>query len=288
MNTYIDFHTHTTLSDGAHTQDRLCQLAQAAGIGILAITDHNRTDDLTALRQTYPNLKLVQGAEISCLYTNPAGKETELHVVALGFDPNNPKIQKIFARNQPNRAPYVNAILDKLRLCGIDLGSYEDLCKLIPHRHQIGRMDIAKILTDRGDTASVDQAFDEYLGAHGRRKAFVPNTLRYVSLEDVVDAILDAGGAAILAHLYYYLLSEDENHALLRHFKDLTGDHGGMEVSYRLYDQKQRMYLTTLADQYNLMYSVASDFHGQGKDDSLENCFREENCSELLKFLGIR
>ena len=286
--TFIDFHTHTTQSDGAYTPTDLCRMAQEAEIGILAVTDHNYTGEITELRKTCPNLHLVQGAEISCLYTDAAGKETELHVVALGFDADNPKLKDVLAHNQPDRQPYIDAILDRLRSCGIDLGCYNKLCKMYPNRRQIGRMDIAKMLTDRGYTASVDQAFDEYIGAHGKRRAFVPNPLRYVSLEEAVGAIVDAGGAAVLAHLYYYLLSDAENAELLRYFKKLSGKNGAMEVFYSRYDQKQRMQLKALADQYDLMYSAASDFHGQSEDETLVNHFSATDCSALLEFLGVQ
>lgn len=284
--TYIDFHTHTTLSDGAYTPQELCRLAQSVGIGILSITDHNYTYDLTQLRKDYPDLFLIQGAEISCLYTDSDGKEAELHVIGLGFDPNNPKIKHILSYNQPDRQPYIDAILDQLRQCGIDLGSYHDLCLLYPNRRQVGRMDIAKMMTDQGYVASVEEAFGEYIGGHGKRKAYVPNPLRYVSLEEAVTAIVDGGGATVLAHLNYYSLSDSENHKLLRYFKELSGANGAMEVYYSRYNQQQRMHLKELADRYGLMYSSASDFHGQSEDETLVNRFCAADCQPLLKFLG--
>ena len=287
-NTYIGFHTHTIQSDGAFRPMEVCRKAQEAGIGILSITDHNYTEDLTELRHAYPQLQLIQGSEISCLYTNSQGKETELHVIALGIDPNNPKIQRVFAQNQPDRQPYIDAILDRLRQCGIDLGCYRELRQLYSTRRHFGRMDLARLMTDRGHTQSVEHAFDEYLGGHGKRRAFVPNRLRYVSMEEAVEAVMDAGGVAVLAHLYYYLLSDAENAELLSYFKSLTGNRGGMEVFYSLYDRERRMQLKALADEYGLMYSAASDFHGQSGDETLENRFAAEDCSALLEFLGLR
>ena len=286
-NTFIDFHTHTTLSDGAYTPAQLCQMAQQAGIGSLAITEHNRTYDLTDLRRAFPALTLIEGVEISCRYTDSRGKETEIHVVGLGFDRNNPKIQSLLARNQPDRRPYINAILERLRDCGIDLGSYDELCKLTPSRQRVGRMDIAKLLMDRGFVSSVDESFDEYIGAHGKRRAYVPNPLQYVSIKDAVGAVVGAGGAAVLAHLYYYQLSDEENACLLRCFKALSGTAGAMEVFYSRYDARQRKQLQSLADQYGLMYSAASDFHGQDENETLANHFADTSCSELLHYLNI-
>ena len=98
--TYIDLHTHTTLSDGNVPPMELLRRARAAGIGIIAITDHNDTEDLTACRAAFPDLTLIQGAEIPCRYL-----DQELHVVALGIDPKNEKLQSVLRRNRPDRRP---------------------------------------------------------------------------------------------------------------------------------------------------------------------------------------
>lgn len=285
--TYLDLHTHTIQSDGAYSPLVLCGLAREANINILAITDHNFTEDLTELRSAWPELRIIQGAEISCLYTDPQGTSRELHVVALGVDRENPKLKAVLAKNQPDRKPYIDAILQRLRDCGIDLGSYEDLCRRNPGKRHIGRMDIAKQMADEGYTASVEEGFDVYVGSHGACRAYVPNPLRYVSLEEAVEAIVDAGGAAVLAHLYYYQLDETQSRQLLKRFKELAGPNGAMEVFYSRYCQQQRMALKALADEYGLMYSAASDFHGQSENDTLCNGFAAADCLPLLNFLRI-
>ena len=119
---YIDLHTHSCLSDGNLTPEALLTKAREAGIGILALTDHNATGDLSALRAAFPELKLIQGAEITCRYA-----AQELHVVALGIDPDHPAIRRVLARNNPDRRPYLSAILDKLRGLGLDVGTYDDI-----------------------------------------------------------------------------------------------------------------------------------------------------------------
>ena len=99
---YIDLHTHSCLSDGNLTPEALLTKAREAGIGILALTDHNATGDLSALRAAFPELKLIQGAEITCRYAAD-GTSHELHVVALGIDPDHPALRRVLARNNPDR-----------------------------------------------------------------------------------------------------------------------------------------------------------------------------------------
>ena len=279
---YIDLHTHTCLSDGNLTPEELLTAARAAGIGILAITDHNSTEDLTAWRAAFPELTLIQGAEITCRYL-----EKELHVVALGIDPENPRLRAVLAQNQPDRRPYLTAILDKLRALGLDVGTYDELQAANPHSRHFGRMQIAKEMVNRGYVNSADEAFDIYMGAHGQRLAYVANPLKYVSLEEAVEAILSAGGVPVLAHLYYYLLDAEGERALVRRFKELAGGKAAMEVDYAAYDRAQRDALKALADEFGLMHSCASDYHGNLEGETLAHGFDRALSGPLLEVLGV-
>ena len=279
---YIDLHTHSCLSDGNLTPEALLTAAREAGIGIMALTDHNATADLTPLRDTFPELTLIQGAEITCRYL-----DQELHVVALGIDPENPKLRAVLQNNQPDRRPYLSAILEKLRALGIDVGTYDELQAANPHSRHFGRMQIAKEMQRRGYVATADEAFDVYMGAHGQRLAYVANPLKYVTLEEAVEAILDAGGIPVLAHLYYYLLDAEGERALVRRFRELAGDKAAMEVHYAAYTPEQRAALGTIADEFGLMHSCASDFHGNLADETLAHGFRREQCTPLLDALGL-
>lgn len=285
--TYIDLHTHTLRSDGAYTPAEVVARAGDAGIGVLALTDHNHTADLSDLRIQFPQIQLIQGAEIGCMYTDSQGRDVEIHVVALGFDPDHPAIRAVLANNDPDRRPYINAILDSLRRCGIDLGTYEDMSRRFPNSRQIGRMNIARCMKELGYVETVDEAFDRYIGSFGEKRAFVPNPTRYVPMEEAVSAVIESGGVAVLAHLYYYGMDDQENLRLVESFKALAGNHGGMEVYYERYTPEQRAELKGIADRYGLMYSAASDFHGQREKDKLENGFLSTDCQDLLNHLGL-
>lgn len=285
--TYIDLHTHTCLSDGNLTPMELLTAALDAGIGIIAITDHNDTEDLAAYRAAFPELTLIQGCEITCRYHASDGAEHELHVVALGIDPNNPKLRAVLANNQPDRRPYLTPILEKLLVLGIDVGTYDELQAANPKSRHFGRMQIAKKMVNRGYVATADEAFDVYMGAHGQRLAYVANPLKYVTLEEAVEAILDAGGIPVLAHLYYYLLDSEGERALVRRFKELAGDKAAMEVEYAAYDRAQRDALRRIADEFGLMYSCASDYHGNLEGETLAHHFDPALCAPMLKLLGI-
>lgn len=279
---YIDLHTHSCLSDGSLSPEALLTAAREAGIGILALTDHNTTADLEPLQAAFPDLTLIQASEITCRYL-----DQELHVVALGIDPENAKLRAVLRNNQPDRRPYLTAILEKLRALGIDVGTYDELQAANPNSRHFGRMQIAKEMQRRGYVATADEAFDVYMGAHGQRLAYVANPLKYVTLEEAVEAILDAGGIPVLAHLYYYLLDAEGERALVRRFKELAGDKAAMEVHYAAYTPEQRESLAAIADEFGLMHSCASDFHGNLADETLAHGFGRELCAPLLHALGL-
>ena len=284
----IDFHTHSHLSDGILPPQQLLDRAKAAGIRTMAITDHNRICTiLPQLQSANPDIHLIHGCEVSCLHPIRPGKEVELHVVALGFDPESLPLQKALAQNQPNRRPYIEAILEKLAQCGIHLGTFDELAEKHPETTHFGRMNLAASMVEKGYVSSVDEAFDVYIGAFGERRAFVPNPLQYVSLEEAVHAIQAAGGLPILAHLYYYLLHETDQHKLLSDFRSLCKGDSGMEVNYGPYSPEQRACLKALAHEYKLLPSAASDFHGQNPTDTLEHNFSAYDHLPLLERLGI-
>lgn len=283
---YIDLHTHTCLSDGILRPEALVAEAERRGVGILAITDHNRPARLEELQAAHPLLRLIQGSELTCIYTDDDGVEHELHMVALGFDPEHPAMKAVFAANQPDRRPYINAILAKLAALNIFVGDYDELEAAAGESTHFGRMLIAQRMVERGYVRSIDEAFDTYLGVHGKKLAYVPNPLRYVSLEQATAAVIAAGGIAVLAHLYYYCLTEEGYRRLLARFKELTGDRGAMETHYSIYDQATRAGLTALAQEFDLMESCASDYHGQNPEEHLDHRFPAAVCAPLLAKLS--
>ena len=284
---FVDFHVHTLRSDGVDSPETILAQARACGIGILAITDHNYALDPAPYTDAYPDIRLIQGCEFSSKYLNSKGQEKELHIVGLGFDPKHPLIQEVLRKNQPNREPYINAILAKLRELDIHVGTYEELIAEHPDSLHVGRSHIAMKMHRLGYVSTPEEAFDEYIGGFGRRRAYVENPLTYVSPQECIHAIKEASGIPILAHLYYYQVEEAEQRELLCLFKSLAGDRGGMETDYAAYSPEQRANLRKLAKEYDLLPSAASDYHGKHKGETLAQGFKEEDFQALLSALGI-
>ena len=75
--------------------------------------------------------------------------------------------------------------------------------------------------------------------------------------------------------------------ALVRRFKELAGDRAAMEVEYAAYSRAQRDALRSIADEFGLMYSCASDYHGNLEGETLAHKFDPSLCAPLLRLLGI-
>ena len=264
---YIDLHTHTNLSDGKLSPEELIHRAIAAGIRVLAITDHNAVQpELPRLRRQFPQIELVTGCEFSCREPDIV---TEIHIVGLDFDADHPAIVLALQRNRLDRRPRVEAILKRLREeCGIDLGSYEQLLAENPGSKFVGRAHIAQKMFRLGFVESVDRAYEEYIGDFGMRRAFVEKNLAYIPMEDAVGAILAAGGIAILAHPLYYKLTEARLEQLVA--KAAALGCMAMEVEYPCYDEAQQVYLSEMALRHGLLHSAGSDYHGIREGDTLE------------------
>ncbi len=285
-NRFIDLHIHSTRSDGRYTPEELVDKAVNNNIGVMAITDHNVLfPDIEALEKRHKGeVKLLTGSEISCIHTFSNGESKEIHVVVLMYDKEAPNLEKVMMKNQEhNRAEYVSAILKKLKDCGIDIGTYEELCAEIGDTGHIGRMHVAEKMVNRAYVHSISEAFDIYIGDFGLKRAYVQSGIEYVSMHEAISAALLDGAVPVLAHLFYYQLSESGQEELLKTFKAYAGEFGAMETEYARYTEEQRILLRQYADLYGLARSGASDFHGFDYTESLCNGFPYELYEGILK-----
>lgn len=281
----VDLHAHTTVSDGIYTPDELIQRALNLGLKVLCITDHNAVNEnLGELRRKYPQITLPTGCEFSCHYKTIKGRVTQIHMGGIGFDMYDNDVQRIIAHNQRSTRPYVEKVLSKLKTeCNIGLCSYEELQNR-SNSKIIGRKHVAVEMVRQGIATDIDDAFDTYLGKN--KPAFVSNAFYYAPLSEVAAAVTGTGtgGKASICHLYDYNLDEEETNEFLDYFKSITNNQGAMEVYYSSYNNEQIATLKHLADTKELLYSAASDFHGDGKVKEL-GCYPYEIFDKMLRVM---
>jgi len=254
----IDLHTHTTASDGTDRPSDLVTKAVAAGLDVLAITDHDTTggwDEAIAARPV--GLTLVPGAEFSCAFVDADGHRISLHLLGYLFDPDHEGLRAERARLRVSRLGRGRAIVDNLIADGIPV-TWNQVVE-IAGGGAVGRPHIARVLVENRVVASVDEAFANVLSS--RSKYYVPKADS--DIFDAIRLVREAGGVAVFAH------------PLARRRGEVVGDNvivamaraglSGIEVDHHDHEPRDRVHLARMAADLGLVGTGSSDYHGTNK-----------------------
>lgn len=251
----IDFHTHTTASDGALSPRELVQRARDRKVDMLAITDHDTVAGYLTAVQQYPQNaagpRLIPGIEFSCRWSG-----TTVHIVGLGMACDHPAMIEGLAVLKAARGERGRKIADRLE----GLGYRGALAGALAEagESQLGRPHFSAWLVAQGHVEDHRTAFDKYLGQGktGDVKAFWPE------LAEVVHWIVTAGGVAVIAHPLKYQFTRMKLRRLVIDFTAAGG--AGIELASGLQSADQLAQLRRLATEFRLEVSIGSDFHRDG------------------------
>ena len=255
----IDLHTHTTVSDGTDTPAQLVNKALAQGLDTLAITDHDAIAGWTSAIQTLRgDLKLVLGAEISCL-TNDG---VSVHMLGLLFDGTNLALLEALENTRDERLPRMRKMIDLMQADGIDI-SIGDVEAAMPPGATMGRPHLADALVAKKVIKTRDEAFLELLNNESKYYVahFAPTP------EEAVKLIRAAGGVAVIAHPFASLRGQILQSSDFMGLK--TAGLNGIEVNHRDQSNEERLSLLKIASELDLVMTGSSDYHGTGKLNSL-------------------
>lgn len=256
----IDLHTHTCKSDGSFTPTELVDYAIEKDLAAVAITDHDSIEGLdeavahaAALRgRGLPSVEVVPGIEFSTKY-----ESQDVHIVGLYISYEKEEFQSALCGFVDSRVNRNLRMCENLQGAGIDI-TYENLLAMYPDA-VITRAHYASYLLEHGYVKSRQDAFAKYLGDH--TKYFVPR--EKVTPSQAVKLILKADGIPILAHPPLYHMGNDRLETLVSSLK--ADGLMGIEVFYSTYSNQDMRDMQRLADQYDLLVSGGSDFHGENK-----------------------
>ena len=98
----VNFHSHSTCSDGSMTPQRVAEAMADAGVQAAALTDHNTTEGLAPFAEALGRrgVAFITGAEITA-----CDEPVLLHLLAYGFDPENPELQDLLRERRRPAAP---------------------------------------------------------------------------------------------------------------------------------------------------------------------------------------
>lgn len=255
MKLTCDLHTHSVYSDGTCTPAQLIQAARDAGLSAVALSDHNTVAGLPLFLEAArgSGVEAIPGIEFSTEY-----EKTELHILGLYIAPEhygaiNALLQNYLVQKEQSNRDLVH----RLNQAGIQI-DYNEIAAQAAGR--INRAVIGAEMVRKGYCESVKEAFSQWLSE--KRGYYIP--AKRPDAYETIRFIKSIGAAAVLAHPF---LNLDE--ARLRAFLPEAVKAGldAMEVYYPVYDVQTTDLARQMAEQFGLLESGGSDFHGQNKPD---------------------
>jgi 3',5'-nucleoside bisphosphate phosphatase len=251
----IDLHTHTNRSDGTTSPEALVHEAKAAGLRAIAITDHDTFEGFWAAEHAAKDvgLELICGIEIS---TRHQGKVAHLLAYFLDAEPTKQFLDWLYlvqkARKERNRQ-----MAKKLQGLDIDI-CLEEAESL--GRSVTGRLHFARAMVMKDVVASIDEAFERYLGEDA--PAYV--AMDEPQLVDAIRAVRESGGLPALAHpvrLGFKQLPEEA--AMLGGLRE--AGLLGLEVYHSDHTAPMAARYLGLARRFGFCVTGGSDYHGEAK-----------------------
>lgn len=241
----IDLHTHTTASDGTLSPEELVALAGKVGVAILAVADHDTTDSVDAVMTLggQAGIEVIPAVELNTDIEN-----AEVHVLGYFIDHHQPWLQEFLTVLRNGRANRAAKMVEKLNALGIKI-DYAKVERLA--QGSVGRPHVARALVDSGAVRSLEEAFEKYIGRQG--PAYVER-LR-VTPADAVRTIARGGGIPVLAHPGWGARDD-----LIPELIEAGLE--GIEVYYPDHTPAMTMHYMRLAQQYGLLMTGGTDFHG--------------------------
>jgi len=278
----IDLHAHSTASDGTDSPAQLMAAAAAAGLDVVALTDHDTTRGWAEAVASLPvGLRLIRGAEFSCVSPDGRGGRVSVHLLGYLFDPDSPAIIAEQARLRDERRARLHTMATRMAADGFPIDPDTVLGGLAPEA-PAGRPHLARALVSAGVVGSVDEAFHRFLNSGGRYYLDRADT----DVRTAIRMVRDAGGVAVLAHPMARRRGPVIEHAVIAELADQGL--AGVEVGHPDHAPADRAALRDLAGELDLVVTGSSDYHGTNKTVSLGQQTTDPESLERIEQLAVR
>lgn len=250
----VDFHVHSTASDGTFSPAELA--TRASAFAAIALTDHDNCDGLAG----WPG---VSGVELSI----EAGVGFDrFHLLGLGIDPEDVGLKAFLKRILEGRNARNERIIENFRRIGIEMSGIASYA----HGEVLARPHFARWLMEHGYVQSVAEAFERYLLPESPRATRCYEERWHPTQEESFRAVHEAGGLCVMAHPKYwrsewkrtgcdFAAAERELAALKERGLD------GVEALYQANTGEENVQFVRLATKLGYLKSAGSDFHGANK-----------------------
>jgi predicted metal-dependent phosphoesterase TrpH len=238
------------------------EAAAAAGVELLALSDHDSIDGVPEAERTARQLgiRLVSAVEVSALES----EQHDLHILGYLIDHQDAVLAQRLASYRADRENRARAMAAALREIGWELDE-SVLRRRIAQGKTIGRPHLAQAVVghpanaQRLDADGLTDASDflvEYL-IEGK-PAFRART--HPKVPQAIRTIHAAGGLAVWAHPFWDIADPYEVLAMIDGFHAAGLD--GVECFYATHTREQTELLVGRCEELGLLTTGSSDFHG--------------------------
>jgi 3',5'-nucleoside bisphosphate phosphatase len=259
----IDLHAHSTMSDGTDTPAEFVATAAAAGLDVVALTDHDTTAGWAEAVDALPTgLRLIRGAEFSCMAPGGSDRWISVHLLGYLFDPASEVITAEQARLRDERRLRLRVMAQRMAADGLPVDPDALLGGLSPDA-PAGRPHLARALVSAGVVESIEEAFHRFLNNAGPYYTGRADT----DVRTAVRMVRAAGGVPVLAHAAARCRGPVVAPAVIA---ELAAEGlAGVEVDHPDHTGDDRAALRDLAGALGLLITGSSDYHGANKTVSL-------------------
>ncbi|MBQ9015717.1 MAG: PHP domain-containing protein [Firmicutes bacterium] len=257
----VDYHIHTTCSDGASTPAQIIKQAKELQYDEIAITDHDNVEGWAEAKIAAEavEMKIITGIEIATETEEGIG----LHILGYRFDPECEELKEFLAEMLRRRDERNERLIAELQDMGYDI-TFDDL--ETGKNHFIGKPVIARAMEAKGYIGNMKEAFGrEILGSDRCRAIKKEKPLT----AEAIGIIAAAGGIPVLAHpIQTRGIGQTGSEEFFQNIEKIIArlkKQGlkGLECFHPDQNEEQSARFVELAEKYHLHITRGSDFHGE-------------------------
>ncbi len=241
----VDFHSHTTESDGTLSPPELGALMRKRGVEIFSVTDHDALGAYPKLGESGGTARVVPGIELNTTY-----RGQEVHVLGYGFAADSPVVEEAIATNRRERETRAEQMVQNLCDAGYPLDIDLVRAEAAHEGTALGRPHVARALIRAGYFSDINTVFRELLVTG--KPGYVPSA--YMLPHQAVELVAKAGGVPVLAHP-----SRLKDEAVIDEL--VQAGLVGIETFYGTHDANQVAHYRDVAAKFGLVMTAGSDFH---------------------------
>jgi 3',5'-nucleoside bisphosphate phosphatase len=258
----FDLQSHSVHSDGELSAAQVVENAAAAGVRLLALSDHDTVDgvDEALAAGALHGVSVVPATEISAV----DGPYEDLHVLGYGIDHRSALLNERLLDARGDRERRAAAMAERLGELGFEVDPAPIEARKAAGK-PVGRPHLAAAVL--AHPANAERLAEE---GHADVSSFIPAYLiqgkpgyvarTHPTVEEAIGWIHDAAGVAVWAHPFWDIKSDDEVLAAIDRYREAGLD--GVEVFYTSHTREQTLLIADRCEELGMLATGSSDYHG--------------------------